>query len=359
MKIVSVDRRKGIMELVPEDVDDLWVLYNVIRPGDRVSARTTREIKREQEGARPTRGERVSLTLMLQVEKTVFQQDGDRLRVSGVVLEAPEKFGLVGSHHTVSLQASQNLTLVKEEWPKFDLERVERASKERYPPMTVVALDDDEGCVVLLRQHGLSVVGEIRAHLPGKLEVERRDGAVATYYASLLDVLEQAWNQSRGFIAIVGPGFWKEVFARYVRDHRPELAKNIAAVAMASSGGVQGVGEALRSGALGKVVVRTRVSVETEAVERVLARLGGQREDVSYGLGSVEKAISYGAVEELLVTDRMLRESSDAERRVLEGLMREAERMNGKILIVHAEHEAGHKLTSLGGIAGLLRFPVE
>jgi len=99
--------------------------------------------------------------------------------------------------------------------------------------------------------------------------------------------------------------------------------------------------------------------VETEAVERVLARLGGQKEDVSYGLGSVEKAISYGAVEELLVTDKMLRESTDAERKALEGLMREVERMGGKILIIHAEHEAGHKLTSLGGIAGLLRFRVE
>ena len=347
------------MELVPEDVDDLWVLYNVIRPGDRVSARTTREITRDEEGARPTRGERVSLTLTLRVEKTVFQQDGDRVRVGGVVVEGPEKYGLVGGHHTLSLRTGQKLTLVKEEWPKFDVERVERAAKERYPPMTVVALDDDEGCVVLLRQHGLSVVGEIRAHLPGKLDAERRDEAVAKYYASLLEVLEQAWNQSRGFVAIVGPGFWKEVFARYVRDHRPELAKSVAAVAMASSGGVQGVEEALRSGVLGKVVLRTRVAVETEAVEGVLARLGGQREDVSYGLGSVEKAVSYGAVEELLVTDKMLRESTDEERKFLEGLMREVERMGGKILIVHAEHEAGHKLTSLGGIAGLLRFSVD
>ncbi len=345
--------------MVPEDVDDLWVLYNVVRPGDRVSARTTREIKREQEGARPTRGERVSIVLTLLVEKTVFQQGGDRLRVSGVVLEAPEKFGLVGNHHTVSLQPTQKLTLMKEEWSKFDMESVERAAKERYPPMVVVALDDDEGSVVLLRQHGLSVVGEIHARLPGKLDAERRDEAVAKYYASLLDVLEQAWNKGRGFIAIVGPGFWKEVFERYVRDHRPELAKNVAAVAMASSGGVHGVEEALRSGVLGKVVERTRVSVETEAVEKVLARLGGQKEGVSYGLGSVEKAISYGAVEELLVTDKMLRESANEERKILEGLMREVERMGGKILIVHAEHEAGYKLTSLGGIAGLLRFPIE
>jgi len=224
--------------------------------------------------------------------------------------------------------------------------------------MIVVALDDDEGSVVVLRQHGLAVVGEVRAHLPGKLDAERRDDAVGRYYGSLLEMLERAWSQTRGFIAIVGPGFWKEVFARYVRERRPELGRSIAAVALASSGGVQGVEEALRSGVLGKVVERTRVSVETEAVEQVLSRLGGQREDVAYGLEGVEKSVVYGAVEQLLVTDRMLRESVDSERKALEGLMQEVERMGGRVLIVHAGHEAGHKLTSLGGIAALLRFRV-
>ncbi|MEM2921671.1 MAG: mRNA surveillance protein pelota [Candidatus Bathyarchaeia archaeon] len=358
MKILSTDLRRGMLELVPEDIDDLWVLYNVIRIGDRVSARTTREVKSEQEGARPSRGERIPLNLLIQVGHTSFQHGNERLRVRGMILEAPEKYGLVGKYHTLNILPGQRLFLMKDEWPRFDIERVKQASEERYPPMVVVALDDEEGAVAILRQHGYSVIGETRANLPGKLDAERRDDAVGRYYASLLKILEQAWDQTHGSVVIVGPGFWKEVFARYVRDHRPELGKSITTVALSSSGGVQGVEEALRSGVLSKVVERTRALVEAEAVEQVLLRLGSQRGDVAYGLTDVEKSVSYGAVERLLVTDKMLREAADVERRSLENLMKEVERMGGRVLIVHAGYEAGHKLTSIGGIAALLRFKV-
>ena len=46
-------------------------------------------------------------------------------------------------------------------------------------------------------------------------------------------------------------------------------------------------------------------------------------------------------------------------RRSLEDLMRKVEEKGGEVIIVSAEHEAGAKLNSLGGVAALLRFPVE
>ena len=359
MKIVSYDVRHGTMRLVPEDVDDLWTLYNVIRPEDIVYARTTREVKRDDEGARPAEGKRVSMTLGLKANRVSFQSENDRLRIGGCITEAPEKYGLLGSHHTINLELNQELTLIKQEWPNYDLERVKKATQDRGPTIIVVALDDDEGAVALLRQHGVSVQGEIRARLPGKLESDRREGAVNQYYTALLQVLEEVWTKTHGLIAIVGPGFWKENFARYIRDRRPEMEESIVTVAMASCGGTAGVDEALRSGVLSKVAERSRVIVETELVDKVMARLGGQLGNVSYGLDGVGKAISFGAVEELLVADRFLRESGDEERRRVEDLMREAERMGGKVSIISGEHEAGRKLIGLGGIAALLRFRVE
>jgi len=359
MKIISFDARHGTMKLVPEDVDDLWVLYNVIRPDDIVHARTTREVKREEEGARPGEGKRVSMHLGLKVNKVSFQVENDRLRVGGFIIEAPEKYGLLGSHHTINVDLNQDLTLIKEEWPKYDIERIRRATQDRGPPIIVVALDDDEGAVAILRQHGVSIQGEIRARLPGKLEPDKREGAVNQYYAALLRVLEEVWRRNDGLIAIVGPGFWKESFASYMRDRRAEMSGSISTIGLVSSGGAAGVEEALRSGVLSKIALRSRIIAETELVDRVMARLGSQRGDVSYGLDAVEKAISFGAVEELLVLDRFLRESGDEERRRVEDRMREAEGMGGKVSIISSEHEAGRKLMGLGGIAALLRFRVE
>jgi protein pelota len=359
MKIVSYDARHGTMRLVPEDVDDLWTLYNVIRPEDMVYARTTREVRRDDEGARPAEGRRVSMNVGLKVNKVSFQSESDRLRIGGYIIEAPEKYGLLGSHHTINLELSQELTLIKREWPNYDLERVKKATQDRGPAIIVVALDDDEGAVALLRQHGVSVQGEVRVRLPGKLESDRREGAVNQYYAALLKILEDVWTKTHGLIAILGPGFWKENFARYTRDRRPEIGESISTIGMVSSGGTAGVEEALRSGVLSKVAEKSRIIAETELVEKVMARLGSSRGNVSYGLDGVGKAISFGAVEELLVVDRFLRESGDDGRRRIEDLMREAERMSGKVSIISGEHEAGWELMGLGGIAALLRFRVE
>ena len=71
MKTLSFNAKKGVMKLIPNDRDDLWVLYNVVQRGDRVYAKSSREIKLVFEGARPTEGKRISMFLGIQVEKTI------------------------------------------------------------------------------------------------------------------------------------------------------------------------------------------------------------------------------------------------------------------------------------------------
>ena len=101
-----------------------------------------------------------------------------------------------------------------------------------------------------------------------------------------------------------------------------------------------------------------RVTEEMKAVEELLARLGKGKCDATYGLSEVEKAVTYGAVEKLLVADSALRETTDENRRVLEEIMKNVEDARGTIMVISTEHEAGTKLLSLGGIAALLRFPL-
>ena len=65
-----------------------------------------------------------------------------------------------------------------------------------------------------------------------------------------------------------------------------------------------------------------------------------------------------GAVEKLVVADTTLRDADETQRLKLEELMHQVELRNATITVVSTEHEAGAKLLSLGGIAGLLRFPL-
>ncbi|MFH0897011.1 MAG: mRNA surveillance protein pelota [Candidatus Bathyarchaeota archaeon] len=359
MKSLGFDRKRGTMKVVPENIDDLWILYNVIRRGDQIYARTSREVKVEEEGARPTKGRRINLSLGVRVERISFQKDDDRLRANGVVIDAPEDLGLLSSHHTINIALGKPVTILKEEWLSSDVSRIERASQEENNPILVVSVDDDKGCVAILRQHGIDVKAEIDARLPGKLEAEKRSTAQITFFNSLLKGLVLAWNASHSLIAVIGPGFWKESFVKHVREKQPDLFKGISAIRTVGNGGVAGVEEAVRSGVLDIVARRIRVIEETRAVEELLSRLGSQRRDISYGVENVKNAIVHGAVELLLVADELLREADDEKRREMESSMRDVEKMRGRVMIVSAEHEAGRKLLSLGGVAALLRFSID
>ena len=45
MKITYQDKKKGIIELLPETLDDLWHLSHIIAEGDTVYYKTTRRIQ--------------------------------------------------------------------------------------------------------------------------------------------------------------------------------------------------------------------------------------------------------------------------------------------------------------------------
>ena len=151
----------------------------------------------------------------------------------------------------------------------------------------------------------------------------------------------------------------KNRLQNYLREKHPELAERVSALVSTSSAGQAGVYEAIRSGALDKILANMRIVEESQAVKELLTRIAKDDGKAVYGEEQTEKATQYGAVETLLITDEKLRTAQEERRRALENIMHSVERQRGKIIIVSTEHEAGKNLRSLGGIAALLRFPIQ
>ncbi len=356
MRILDVNLKKGFVKVVPQSLDDLWHLYNVVYPTDQVYARTTREVKVQGEFSRPQEGRRVGVTLGIQVESVLWDRSLNRLRIRGAIIDIPEDIGGRGSYHTLNIVPNQALTIVKSKWLKHQVDRLEKAKRGEGPLILLASIDDEEYAVAFLRQYGLDVKAEKRVQLPGKLEPERREEALKSCFKDALGIMREAWESVRCPIVVLGLGFVKNNFVKYIKDADAEVASAIADVKSVNSSGLTGINEAIRSGVLTKTLKNARMAEETRQVEEVLTRLGVGKSDVTYGMDEVAKATQYGAVEKLLVADSLLRESSDENRLELERIMREAEEKAGKIMIVSTEHEAGHKLVGLGGIAALLRY---
>jgi protein pelota len=357
LRILEMNLRKGFVKVIPEVLDDFWHLYNVILRGDEVYAGTTREMKVDEKYGRPKRGERVPVFLGVCVEDVGWDKFSGRLRVHGTICEAPETVP-TGAHHTLNVTLNTPLTIVKKSWVRHEVQRLQRASRTSEKPIIIMCIDDESFLIATTTQYGVEERVQERVRLPGKLEADRRSEAVKGYFKRALGSLRQVWASEHSPIAIIGVGFVKNEFARFVKDEAADVAASVVDVKSVNSDGVTGIHEALRSGVLLKTLRKLRVAEETEVVEEVLKRLGKSEATVAYGFEEVKKTAMAGAVERLVLTDRMLRESGDEERLRFEEVMETVEQKGGTIMVVSSEHEAGAQLTGLSGVAALLRFPL-
>ena len=352
MRIVFKDLKHGVVKLVPESTDDLWLLATVLQPGDLVRARTFREVHFGERGS--GRSSRVPMTLTVRVEDVEFQPFTTRLRVRGIVVEGPEKYGVQGKYHTLSIDVGQEVVVVKPGgWPVGLLRRLE--SSGAGAAALVVALDYDEYAVGLVRGQGVKILASDNLRLPGKDDPSREDRLREALAVIAKTVKGIAEREKPLLVVVGGPGTLKDELAERLRQLIPGTRIVVDSL---SVGGEAGVYEAVRRGALRQALREAAVVEAERIVEEFEKRLAKEPGRVAYTLDIVMKAAEAGAIEELLVLDEMLRHPDPNVRTRVDELLRMADATRARIHFVSLESPVGMKLKALGGVVALLRYPL-
>ncbi|MEM4576014.1 MAG: mRNA surveillance protein pelota [Candidatus Nezhaarchaeales archaeon] len=350
MKVVAWDEKHGRMLLRIEGQDDLWCLYNVLKVGDIVTSKTLREVKVGDKSSRKP------MTLKIRVEKVEYQPFTERLRIRGIVIEGPEEFGVVGSYHTITVGEGSEILIEKEYWPKHELNRILKATSKKLCDILLIGVDSDEAALVIPHDYGLELIAEIQLALPGKHDLSKREEVIKSTIRELTEKAKELIDRFGIRAAVVvGPGFIKE-----------DLAKEIASstnikiyTEPASTGGLQGIKEAIKRGALKRVLKDFSIIEEAELIDEFLSRVSKNDGKAVYGLEDVKRASEYCAVDKLLVLDELIRSSDLELRSEVEKVIEKAEKCGARVKIFSVFEEPGQQLKSLGGLAAILRFRIE
>ena len=342
MRVLHQDRKKGEIKLLIENLDDLWHMYNIVEKNDLVFALTHRKIDKKTDKLRPEKVERKKMRLGIRVTDVEFHEFSDRLRIHGVIENGVD----AGSYHTLNLTVGDNVSILKE-WKHYHLSRIKEAVEEtKRPTLTFLSIDYDEATFALLRQYGVENIGSITSHISGK-QYKTDKNEKNDFYSRILTMIEQV---KKGPIVIVGPGFAKEEFYSFVKEKKPALLKDVAVMGTGDAG-MNGIHEVLKKGVT-KFVENTRVAVETKIVESLFEEIA-KNGNFAYGFDEVKNALDTGAVETLLVTDKLVRTKKADE------LLEKAKKTSSKFMIISTVHEAGKKLEGLGGVGALLRYKMD
>ncbi len=324
----TFDPKHDLGKITPENLDDLFVLKDIITPGCLVKAKTPRsvQVKRGEETVKV--GKRY-VTLTVIAEKVELS---DRLRVGGRIAEGPED--MERGFHTITIEPGTFVTIQKQ-WKPWELNKIKIAEKKQ-EPVLVVILDDREADLYVVTEKT-----DHKAHITGGVgkAVEQKS---PEYLGKIISDLKKYEMK----IIIAGPGFTKEDLIKQVRD--ADVKKRITVDSVSHTGEV-GLQELINRGTIEKIIVGSRISEESEVVEQLLTEIMKEGKAV-YGLDETRDALEQGALEVLLISDMKVRE--------LEDVMDYADKVRTKVMIISSRHQSGEKLLGLGGIAGLLRYKI-
>ncbi|MCK4522234.1 MAG: pelota family protein, partial [Nanoarchaeota archaeon] len=137
MKIIHQNLKKGEIRLKSENLDDLWYLSHIIDKGDLIKGKTIRKIKIGTSDQRNVRIIKKPVFLKIKTEKIEFSKTSNILRVSGKITEAPEDIPK-GSYHTFNIEENTVITIIKERWLKFQLDKLKEASQAKIAKILIV-----------------------------------------------------------------------------------------------------------------------------------------------------------------------------------------------------------------------------
>lgn len=324
----SFDPKHDIGRLTPESLDDLFILKDIITPNSLVKAKTMRSVQvRRGEDVEKVGKKPVVLTIIAdKVELT------DRLRISGRITEGPED--MIRGSHTISIEPGMYFE-VQRKWKAWELNKIKIAAKKQEPVFV---------CILDERETDIYIVGERTEH---KMHISGGVGKAIEqkpqeYFGKIAAELKKAEMK----IIVAGPGFAREDLIKSIKDS--DLKKKIFTDGISHTGEV-GLQELINRGTIEKVITDSRISEETEIVERLLTEIMKEGKAV-YGLNETRSALEQGAIQTLLVSDMKVREFED--------VMDFAEKKSTNVMIISSRHQSGERLLGLGGIAGLLRYKI-
>ncbi|BCS91859.1 Protein pelota [Metallosphaera sp. J1] len=340
MKILEYDEKAGALKLHVENEDDLWLIHLVLNKGDIVVARTTRDVSMGNDSRR------IPMVVELEVEFSEFQPFTSRLRIHGIVRDAPERYSIKGSHHTINLDIGDEIVIIKK-WTKGLIDRIKKQA-EKNRRVLIVLTDQDELLVALPMEQGIRILTE--RSLPG---VSDEDKSLENAALEVSKEVEQYVKQySPDAIIIAGPGPFKEIVRDKLKVKARIYMDNVSSASRA------GLNEILRRDVIDEVMRDYQISIASRELERGLSLLAQGSSLVVYGREEVERASQIGAVETLLVTDDLLTLEDEETRKRTEEIMEAVESKGGKVMIVPKDSPVYLQLKNLTGLLAILRFRI-
>ncbi|MGC8581459.1 MAG: mRNA surveillance protein pelota [Thermoplasmata archaeon] len=341
MKVLYKNTKNRILKVLIDNDEDLWAIYKILKKGDIVRAHTYRKDDSISDKLRPDKMERIRVFLGIQVDSFEFSEY-TYLRVKGIIREGID----VGKYHTLSIEVGDTIEIEKNKWDMAIDRILSYAEEEKNQEKVLfVSIDSTEAVIAIVNGFKVSEIGTVEN--TNSTKDNNSNLFDDSFFKKIHEIIKRHGVR---VIALVGPGFFKEVFYNWLKEADYGTSQKCH-VFRSSMSGISGVYEVIRSGNIASILKDMHFYKEEEYIDTLMKEIS--KEGLySYGFQDIDKALDMNAVSVLLVVEDIIHDEK------VEKMIDKAERQGADLFIFRNNTESGKKLKSLGSIAALLRFKV-
>ncbi|HSG74085.1 MAG TPA: mRNA surveillance protein pelota [Nitrosopumilaceae archaeon] len=339
------------ISVIPEESDDLLTLRRIIKPGDRIVGDTTRVIKREKEYSRPDRGEKVKIRIALEAEKISLDNVLDRLRIHGVIKESNNDSVPHGSHHSFLIKANEGFTFTKKKWSSIE-RKLSKSNNQKFG-FLLVAIDTGDCGIARLKGTHLQIMPNIYSGSSGKRY--KSNFNIQTFFEQVQLAVSSAIKEG-DLLIIFGPGETKKRFGNFLQKSKIGEKHKIQVVEGVDTSGEDGIYTFTKSEIMKEIMSDSKLAKVSSIIDEIMSLAHKKSNKFTMGYDETEKANQYGAIDSLVFSDKIIQ--TEDEQKIIE-FLNEVESKGVKAYSVDSTTDLGLRVTGLGGIVSLLRFPIQ
>ncbi len=349
-----LDLRHGLAIVTPEQPDDLWTLRRVIAKSDLVAGETSRVYKDTSEYGRPDK-ERIKVSVTLEVENIQLDSTFSRLKVSGKIVDVSNELLSKGSFHSLTVSEGHRVSIRKPGgFSGVQLRLIEEANVPK-DNFVIVAIERREAGIGVVKGTHLQILPTIESGIAGKMyqDSKRRGGS---YYEKIADALAVVYPGGAK-IFVLGPGTTKDIFSNFIQRERKEFGE-ARSIEGSDVAGEDGVYVALRNPNLQAALSESRLAKVSKLLAEIMRRISLGDSRVSLAFTDCLKAAKQGAVESLIIADKIFSQKGIEEDLIVD-LLNTVEEYRGETFLLDSTTDLGSQVNTLGSAVGLLRFAMK
>jgi protein pelota len=344
------DKSKAI---VAEDLDDLFSLRRIIELNDNIITDTTRSIKHKSEFSRPDKGERVKIRILLRIDNIKFDGTVDRIRIGGTILNSDNQLVPKGVHHSLSIKVDDMIILEKKQWKKIQTDILGSSGSTIY---ILISIDIQEAAIGLVTGTHVKILPNIYSGQSGKRFQGSRtvNANIDSFFDDILTGIKGVTNlhSQEQMIVLFGPGETKRRFFNYLAK---EINDKISILEGIDVAGEDGIFVSLRSDSLKELLKTSKIGIVSSLLDNLMYLIHKGDTKYAIGVNEVKSAVINKSIDSLIYSNAILEKINEDE---FIDLLNSTETFGGKIYGVDASTDIGLRVSSLGGIVGLLRYAI-